>query len=82
LSNIREHPTIVKAKAKSKSSGPSDLLKLPPDVLELERDDRVSFRCPPVLRQAIEAHARRDHRSVSDWLVLAVNEIINRREDF
>lgn len=54
---------------------------LPADVLDMDRDDRVSFRCPPVLRQAIEAHAKRDHRSVSDWLTIAVTEILNLREE-
>lgn len=73
---------MTKNKSRAKSPGTKNPFKLPPDVLELERDDRVSFRCPPVLRQAIEAHARKDHRSVSDWLVIAVNEVINRREDF
>lgn len=81
--NIGEHqPVATKNKPRTKPSGQKNPVKLPPDVLELERDDRVSFRCPPVLREAIEAYARKDHRSVSDWLVLAVNEVINRREDF
>jgi len=44
------------------------------------RNDRLSFRCPVVLRQAIEALAAKDRRTVSDWIVIALNEIVNRRE--
>jgi predicted HicB family RNase H-like nuclease len=39
------------------------------------RDDRVTFRCPPRLRAAIEAAALQDHRSVSDWVVLALTRV-------
>jgi len=52
-----------------------------PDIADLDRDDRLSFRCPAVLRQAIEAHARRDRRSVSDWIVLALNRVVNELDD-
>jgi hypothetical protein len=55
--------------------------KVEPDVANLDRDDRLSFRCPAVLKQAIENCARRDRRSVSDWIVIALNHAVNQADE-
>lgn len=34
------------------------------------------------LRQAVEAHAKQDCRSVGGWIVLALHEVVNRRDDY
>lgn len=38
------------------------------------KSDRVTFRCPAVMRRALEALARADHRSVSDWITLRLSD--------
>ena len=45
------------------------------------RDDRVTFRCSAVLRQAIEKLAAEDRRSVSDWIVIQLDRAVNLIEE-
>jgi hypothetical protein len=40
------------------------------------RDERVTFRCPPSLRTAIEAAALKDSRKMSDWIVLQLTRAL------
>lgn len=34
------------------------------------------------LHQVIEVHAKQDRRSIGDWIVLVLREIVNRRDDY
>ena len=42
------------------------------------REERVTFRCPTTLRDAIERAAERDRRTVSDWIVLALERAVTQ----
>ena len=44
-----------------------------------KRDERMAFRIPSKLRDAIERAAERDQRTLSDWIVLALTDAVAKK---